>query len=128
MAVQEEHESVSPRGLSARVLSLILGVWLFFSAFAWPHTPAQRTNAWIVGALVALVALTATVDLRTRYVQTVLAIWLAVSTWGMPTLLAGTVWNNLLVAVGLLVLSLLPSVPSHAGPGAAGQRRAMPMA
>jgi hypothetical protein len=38
----------------------------------------------------------------------VLAIWLFISAWALPTIRAGTTWNNVIVAIAIFVVSLLP--------------------
>ena len=45
--------------MPARTLNIALGVWLFISAFLWPHTSAQFTNTWICGALTVAFSLIA---------------------------------------------------------------------
>ena len=59
-----------------RVANIILGIWLFISAFAWPHTYAQMTNTWIVGLLCVVFAVIAMRVPEARYLNTVLSIWL----------------------------------------------------
>jgi len=44
---------------TARIVNIVLGVWLFISAFLWPHTYAQMTNTWILGVLCVVFALVA---------------------------------------------------------------------
>ncbi|MGK4003067.1 SPW repeat protein [Sorangium sp. So ce1036] len=100
---------------AARGINIALGIWLFISAFLWPHSQGQFTNTWVVGALCVLFALIALRAPKVRYLNTILAIWLFVSAWGIPALSAGTVWNNALVAVGILIVSLLPSTPAVRG-------------
>jgi hypothetical protein len=92
-----------------RVLNIILGVWLFISAFAWPHTMAQRTNTWIVGVLEVIFAIAASYVIQARYLNTLLAIWLFISAFALPTMNVGTIWNNVIVAILTFVLSLMPS-------------------
>ena len=93
----------------ARYLNVLLGIWLFISAFLWSHTPQQRTNTWIVGLLVVAFSLWALSYATARYLNTAAAIWLFFSTWALPTLHAGTVWNNLLVAIAVFIFSLIPA-------------------
>ena len=38
----------------ARIVNLVLGIWLFISAFVWPHSTAQMTNTWILGVLTVI--------------------------------------------------------------------------
>ncbi|WP_438004312.1 hypothetical protein WME89_36715 [Sorangium sp. So ce321] len=97
---------------AARGINVALGIWLFVSAFLWRHSQGQFTNTWVVGALCIVFALLAIWAPRARYLNTILAIWLFVSAWAIPALSVGTVWNNALVALGILIVSLLPSVPA----------------
>jgi hypothetical protein len=97
------------RGSPARVLNVLLGIWLFISAFAWPHSAAQRTNTWIVGVLCVIFALAAMAMSSARYLNTVLAIWLFISAWALPTVSVGTIWNNVLVSIAIFIVSLVPS-------------------
>jgi hypothetical protein len=109
------------RGASPRVINVILGIWLFISAFAWPHTQAQVTNTWILGALCVVFALIAMSVPWVRYLNTLLAIWLFVSAWALPTISVGTIWNNVLVAIAIFVVSLVPSEPGGESRGFFGR-------
>jgi hypothetical protein len=48
-----------------------------------------------------------------RYLNTVLAVWLFISAWALPTLSIATVWNNVLVAIAIFVVSLVSNVESR---------------
>jgi hypothetical protein len=100
--------------MSARVISVVLGVWLFVSAFAWPHSQASMMNTWITGALVAIFALISMRIPEVRYVNTALAVWLFISIWAVPDISPRTTWNNAIVAVLILVASLVPERPRPA--------------
>ena len=93
----------------ARALNILLGVWLFISAFLWPHADAQRTNTWICGVLVVAFALIALGVPLVRYLNTLLAIWLFISAFALQSISVGTVWNNALIAVAIFILSLVPA-------------------
>lgn len=93
-----------------RILNAMLGLWLFVSAFLWPHTPAQFHNAWLVGLLVTIFAvLTIAGFHRARYIGFALALWLFLSTAFLPRISGGTALNHVLVAVGLVITSLFPT-------------------
>lgn len=93
-----------------RVLNLILGVWLFISAFLWAHSQAQMTNTWILGVLAVIFALVSMYAApQARYLNTILAIWLFISAWALPRVSVGTVWNNVIVAILMFIFSLMPS-------------------
>jgi hypothetical protein len=96
----------------ARLVSIALGVWLFISAFVWPHTPEQFANAWIVGLLIiAFAAISLRVELG-RYACTLTAVWLFFSNWILPTELEATAWNNIIVSISVFVASLAGSQPA----------------
>jgi hypothetical protein len=102
--------------MAARTLNVLLGVWLFISAFAWPHNQAEMTNTWILGVLCVIFALVATRVEWVRYANTVLAVWLFVSAFALHPASHATVWNNGLVAIAIFVISLL-ATPRMALPG-----------
>lgn len=105
------------RNVPPRTLNVILGVWLFISAFVWPHTRVQMTNTWIVGVLCVIFALVAMSVPRVRHLNTLLSIWLFISAWALPVHSVGTVWNNVLVAIAIFIVSLLPEGTSRVGGG-----------
>jgi hypothetical protein len=97
--------------VSPQVFNVVLGVWLFISAFLWPHHQASMLNAWITGAFVVIFAALSTRVPELRYANTALAVWLFISVWALPDISAETTWNNAIVAVGILVISLVPQSP-----------------
>ena len=93
---------------NARIVNIVLGVWLFISAFIWPHSYSQMTNTWILGVLCVLFALIAMRVPEARYLNTILAVWLFISVWALPSMMLGTQWNNALVAIAIFIVSLAP--------------------
>jgi hypothetical protein len=89
-------------------IPIALGAWLFVSAFLWPHGTASATNTWIVGLLIAIASLIALRMPWMRWVDTALAIWLFLSTLAMPGATRATLWNNLIVALLVFLISLVP--------------------
>jgi hypothetical protein len=106
MALPIERRPVT-RGATPAILMVVIGVWLFISAFAWPHSTAQMNNTWIMGILCVVFALVSMAVPWVRYLNTVLAVWLFISAWALPMESVGTVWNNVLCAIAIFVLSLL---------------------
>jgi hypothetical protein len=90
-------------------VNVVLGVWLFISAFLWPHSHAQLTNTWLMGVLCVLFALAAAYVSPARYLNALLAIWLFISAFALPHVSVGTVWNNAIVAVLIFVAALIPA-------------------
>ena len=95
--------------MSARMANVVLGVWLFISAFVWAHSPQQMTNTWILGVLCVAFALIAMSVPQARYLNTALAIWLFVSAFVLPRVSAATVWNNVLCAIAIFLVSMVPT-------------------
>lgn len=93
----------------ARVANVVLGVWLFTTAFAWPHSLAQAANTALVGVAIVIVAFAGMSRPRLRFVNTALSAWLFVSALLLPTLSGATVWNNALVALVAFALSFVRS-------------------
>ncbi|HWV39722.1 MAG TPA: SPW repeat protein [Vulgatibacter sp.] len=104
--------------VAARIANIVLGVWLFISAFLWSHTQSQLTNTWIVGLAIIAVALIALAAPPVRYVNTALAVWLFISVWALPSESAATQWNNAIVAILVFLFSLVPEgITTARGPG-----------
>ena len=97
--------------MAARTLNVLVGIWLFISAFCWPHASAQFINTWICGVVCVVLALIAMRFEQARFVNTLLGIWLFISAFALPHNSAGvgTEWNNALVAVAIFIISLTPS-------------------
>ncbi len=96
-------------GIAARVTNVAAGLWLLLSAVVWPHTLAQRADTWIAGALMAFAAALALRSDRMRYVNTALALWLFFFTLLVPRASAATAWNNVVLSIVVLFLSLVPT-------------------
>ena len=95
--------------MAGRTLNILLGIWLFISAFVWSHTRAQMTNTWILGVLCVVFAIIALRVEQVRFLNTALAVWLFISAFLLPSTSRATVWNNALVAIAIFVVSLTPS-------------------
>lgn len=93
-----------------RFSNAMLGVWLFISAFLWPHTVAQFHNAWMTGIIVTSFALAGIAGIRwARFANYGVALWLFLSTLFLPRASSLTGLNHVLVAVLLVITSLFPA-------------------
>jgi hypothetical protein len=117
MALPVETGPAARNSVSPRLVNVIIGVWLFISAFIWPHTEAQMSNTWICGVLTVVFALVGMAVPWVRYLNTILAIWLFISAWAIPAAHPGTIWNNVLCAIAIFIVSLVPSAPVSTAPG-----------
>jgi hypothetical protein len=104
MAMDRGYGSAWPRWIS-----LAVGIWVFISAFVWPHTAGEQTNTWILGVLIVIGSLAAMQMPNVRYLNTLFAIWLFFATLVITHSQAGTLWSNLLSAIVVFVMSLIPS-------------------
>jgi hypothetical protein len=94
---------------TARWINVLLGAWLFISAFLWPHAPGQFANTWVVGLMVVVLSLIAAGGYSwARYLNAVAAVWLFFATLFMPRMSVGTLWNNCLVAIVVFVVAMTP--------------------
>lgn len=90
-----------------RIFNLVLGAWLFLSAFAWQHTAHSRWIAVSIGLSIALVSAWAMFVRAVHWFNALLAIILLVSTVH-HTHTALTAWNHAIVAIVVFALALVP--------------------
>ncbi|EYF07453.1 SPW repeat domain-containing protein [Chondromyces apiculatus] len=100
----------------ARGVNIALGLWLFASAFLWQHTEAQFTNAWVIGVLSTTFAVLVLWAPSARHLNTALGVWTVLSAWVLPSISTMTVWNNVIVGIGIFATSLLPAVDMQTTP------------
>ncbi len=109
MALPMRRRGSAEAEASPRLVNAALGVWLFISAFVWPNSGPQMTNTWVCGVLCVAFAITGMGVPRARYLNTALGVWLYVTAWALPTQHVATLWNNVLCAIAIFVLSLVSS-------------------
>jgi hypothetical protein len=94
------------------IVSIVLGIWLAFSVFLWPHGDAQFVNAWIsAGVLLSLAV--ATVRFPWLHAaSTPVGMWLIASSLFLEASRV-TLWNHLIIGLMVVVVGLLggSSVP-----------------
>lgn len=93
----------------ARIGTAGAGLWLLASAFMWPHSRPSFTNTWVVGVAIFLTALWAFRDQFARWATAALGVWLAMFTLYTWHQSPATLWNNVIVAVCVVGLSLVKS-------------------
>src|SRR5262245_37476327 len=89
-----------------RVLNMLIGTWLIFSAFAWRHTSAQFANTVVSGALLLGFAVYSVYSRRGTQLSILLALWLFLSALFRLSINELTAWNNALCAIAAFVSSL----------------------
>ena len=98
----------------ARWSNIVLGSWLFASAWIFAMSEAARANTMIVGLCIASIALIAIFMPAVRWFNTLLGTWLIIaSTVVFPNASAIAIANNLIVACIVVVLSLPRDYAQH---------------
>ena len=96
-----------PRAEEARYANIMLGLWLFLTAFAWRHAPAAWANTWIVGLLVVAVAIWGLRYPGLWRLNALLGVWLIVASFVFPHILAASRWNNAVVGFLVALIALI---------------------
>jgi hypothetical protein len=103
------------------VVNCLLGVALFFSPWAFGFATDQPAawNAYVVGAVIAVMALSAMVAFHDweEWVSVALGAWLVVSPWilGFTALTSATL-IHVVVGIATLVLAIWSSAEHGSGP------------
>lgn len=93
--------------MTARIFTLLIGTWLFLSAFMWPHSSAQGFIALVCGGLTVFCALLAFYLPNVRYLIVAVAVVLFVSSVAMPSHWNRTFWHNAVIAIAIFIAALL---------------------
>ena len=102
--------------MGARLVNVVLGFWLYLSAFLWPHTPFDRTNAWVTGIIAVTAALLGLRNTNVgRYLNAIVGAWLILSALLMPKARVATFWNHLLVGFALALFAMVSSLSTFRG-------------
>lgn len=96
---------------TTRIFNALIGIWLFVTAFMWPHNQAEGTLTVVCAVLTFILAIASFYTIAARYANIVLAAALFVGTLALPAATRASVWNNVIVAVAILAASLLDRGP-----------------
>ena len=89
--------------MTARIFNVLMGLWLFISAFVLPQHGAQLASTAVCGALVALFAALTSYDQRSRYVTTVVGLLVVVFAFAVQPLGSATFWHNGVMGISIAV-------------------------
>ena len=103
-----ERAAPQKAGPLARFINMMVGAWVFLSAFVLPQSESTRTNSWVCGVLVVVFATIALRSPTARFVNTAIAVWLFITSFSFPHVSEATVWNNWICAVVIFFVSLIP--------------------
>jgi hypothetical protein len=97
--------------MSGRVASALLGFWLVVSAFLWPQSRLELTNATVIGVAALVGALAIIEGVRWGYyVTAVCGVWLMASTLFLTAAGSAQFWNHMIAGLGLVASSLAPQM------------------
>lgn len=100
--------------MTTRIFNVLIGTWLFLSAFAWPHSTPQGMTALVCGALTVLLSLATMYFGGIRYLTAVVAVILLVTSLATAEHLDRTFWHNSIMAIAIFVGALVDRGPSGA--------------
>jgi hypothetical protein len=95
--------------MTARVTTILLGVWLFMSTFLWRHHPDQVINGWVCGLFTIMFAAMAIAQPMVRFLGAAFALWIFFSAWVVPSLNIATVFSNAISGALIFGLSMAPN-------------------
>ena len=97
--------------MTTRIFNALIGIWLFVTAFMWPHTSTEMTVTILAAILTFGLAILAIYTFAARYLNAFVAVLLFISALTIPTLARATQWNNAIVAIAIFVAALVDKGP-----------------
>ncbi|HEX3905834.1 MAG TPA: hypothetical protein VH853_23635 [Polyangia bacterium] len=104
--------------MTTRIFNALLGIWLFVTAFMWPHPQGQEVVTIAAAILTFALAILSIYTRAARYLNVVVAIILFLSALTIHSGNRATMWNNAIVAIAIFVSALVDK-----GPGAVKRER-----
>jgi hypothetical protein len=97
--------------MTARIVNVLIGLWLFASAFILPQGRGQLASTAICGLLVTLTAALTSYEHRFRYVTEALGLLVVVLAFAVHPLGSATFWHN-----GIMGISAMAAAFADRGP------------
>jgi hypothetical protein len=97
--------------MTARIFNILMGLWLFASAFVWPHSRAQLATTAICGVLTTLCAVLTSYDSRSRYLTAAVGALVVVLAFALHPLGSATFWHNGIIGISIAVAGLADRGP-----------------
>jgi hypothetical protein len=93
--------------MTAQIFSVLMGVWLFLSGFAWPHTSTQIGYAGVLGALTVVFALLSERIVWARYASLAIGAVVFLLAFSLFHHGGAPFWNYAIIGVSIAVGGLL---------------------
>ena len=89
--------------MTARIFNILMGIWLFASAFILPQGRAQAATTAVCGALTVLFAALQGYDSRARYLTEFIGALVVVLAFVVHPLGSATFWHNGVMGISIAV-------------------------
>ena len=89
--------------MTTRIFNILMGLWLFASAFVLPQGRGQVAATAICGALTTLFAVLTSYDRRSRYLTAAVGTLVVVLAFAAYPLGSATFWHNGIVGLSIAV-------------------------
>jgi hypothetical protein len=89
--------------MTARIFNILMGMWLFVSAFVWPQGRGQVATTALCGVLTTLTAVLTSYDNRSRYLTEVIGALVVVLAFTVQPLGSATFWHNGIMGISIAV-------------------------
>ncbi len=89
--------------MTTRIFNILMGVWLFVSAFVMPQGRGQIASTAICGALTTLLAVLTTYDPRSRYLTEAVGALVVVLALTVHPVGSATFWHNGVMGISIAV-------------------------
>jgi len=97
--------------MTARIFNVLMGLWLFASAFVLPQGRAQAAVTAVCGALTALFAALTSYDPRSRYATAAVGALVVALAFAVHPLGSAVFWHN-----GIMGISIAAAAWADQGP------------
>jgi hypothetical protein len=97
--------------MTIRIFNALIGIWLFATAFMWPHAQAEFVVTVVAAILTFALAILAMYTRAAHYMNALVGILLFLSALALPTLTRTTTWHNAVIAIAIFVASLVDNGP-----------------
>jgi hypothetical protein len=97
--------------MTARIVNVLIGLWLFASAFILPQGRGQVASTAICGLLMSLTAALTSYDHRFRYATEAVGLLVVVLAFAVHPLGSATFWHN-----GVMGISTIAAAYADRGP------------
>lgn len=89
--------------MTTRIFNILMGVWLFASAFVLPQGRGQVASTAVCGVLTALFAAYTTYNHRSRYLTAAVGALVVVLAFAAHPLGSATFWHNGVMGISIAV-------------------------